>query len=225
MFSGIIQAIGKINTIEPIKGGGARLNIGVSRFPSISVGDSIAIDGVCFTVTSFDRNRLRVDVSPETLKKSNFGKRTTGETVNLELPVSPQSLLSGHLVQGHVDGCGIVRSWKREGADVRLSVELPVDLMQYCVSKGSISVNGVSLTIANLRKRVIEIALIPYTLEHTNLGQLHVGDPVNIEVDLIGKYVVSTLKKTYDRARLHRGRRPRNPRQGYTNSSIKKHVR
>lgn len=213
MFSGIIQAVGKIHTIETLNGGAARLSLQFSKLPcAVKAGDSIAVDGVCFTVTSSKANRLIVDVSPETLKQTNFRNRKAGSPVNLELPVSPQSLFSGHLVQGHVDGCGVVRAWKRKGADVRLRVELTTDLIQFCVPKGSITVNGVSLTIVGMKGNLVEIALIPYTLEHTNLGRLNEGDAVNIEVDVIGKYVVSAVKKSYDRSRLQRGQRPRKPR-------------
>jgi riboflavin synthase alpha subunit len=213
MFSGIIQAVGKIHRIDPLPVGGIRLSLQTGALLSaVKAGDSIAVDGVCLTVTGAKGSRLTVDVSPETLNKTNIGNRTAGALVNLELPVLPQSFISGHLVQGHVDGCAVVRSWKRKGADVRLRVQLPTELLEFCVPKGSITVNGVSLTIASMKGNLVEIALIPYTLEHTNLGQLKEGDPVNIEVDLIGKYVVTAVKKAYDRSRLQRGQRPRKPR-------------
>jgi len=124
--------------------------------------------------------------------------------VNLELPITAQTLISGHYVQGHVEGLARATQWKCQGKDVRLCLELPADLAQYCVPKGSIALNGVSLTIASMHKKRVEIALIPYTLEHTNLSDLQKGDPVNVETDMIGRYVVSVVKNTYDKRRFRK---------------------
>jgi riboflavin synthase len=210
MFSGIIQGVGKILSLSKHSRGGASL---VIQHPAIAKiarsGDSIAVDGVCFTVLSADGNQVSFDVSPETLDRTNFKSRSRMKDVNLELSVTPETLLSGHIVQGHVDGVGTVQDIHRKGEDVRLRVLLPTEFMDYCVPKGSIAINGVSLTIARISKNVVEIALIPYTLDHTNLSGLRKGDSVNIETDVLGKYVVSALKKTYDRARFERASRPR----------------
>jgi riboflavin synthase len=211
MFSGIIQGVGKIVAFLSNSGGGATLVIRNSIIAKTArPGDSVAVDGVCFTLLSAKGNRMSFDVSPETLHRTNlkFRKNLPPE-VNLELPVTAGTLLSGHIVQGHVDGIGTVQDLLRKGEDVRLRVALPTEFMEYCVAKGSIAINGVSLTIAGISRNVVEIALIPYTLDHTNLGSLRKGDAVNIETDVLGKYVVSALKKTYDKARFERASRPR----------------
>jgi riboflavin synthase len=165
----------------------------------LAKGDSISVNGVCLTVRNRARGRLVFDVSPETLARSNISSLRVKDEVNLELPVTVKTFLSGHLVQGHIDGVGQVKKWIRAGEDVRLFVDLPPDLTPYCVPKGSIAMNGVSLTIASQTHRTISVALIPYTLEKTNLNSLKKGDLVNIETDIIGRYVVSAIKKAYDK--------------------------
>lgn len=211
MFSGIIQALGKIVSFSSYSNGGSRLvieNAGIAKMAR--AGDSVAVDGVCLTVLSSNGKRMSFDVSPETLHRTNLKSQRKKQTkVNLEVPVTAGTLLSGHIVQGHVDGVGTVHELQKRGEDVRLRVALPTELMEYCVEKGSIAINGVSLTIAGILGNVIEIALIPYTIDNTNLGNLRKGDSVNIETDILGKYVVSTLKKTYDKSRFERGSHPR----------------
>ena len=166
----------------------------------VKPGDSVAVNGICLTVTGKTGSRVQFDISAETLNRTNLSSYSKDHLMNLELSVTPQSMLSGHFVQGHVEGLGRVQKWIRKGEDVRLFVELPADLIAACVPKGSIALNGVSLTIASQRGRTIAVALIPYTLSHTNLNELKPGDSVNVETDIIGRYVVSTLKKTYDNA-------------------------
>jgi riboflavin synthase alpha subunit len=198
MFSGIIEGMGKIVSLMRT-GSGAVLDLETNALTKkVKPGDSVAVNGVCLTVTRKTGRRLQFDVSAETWKRTNLSSYTKDHHLNLELSVTPQSMLSGHFVQGHVEGLGRVKKWIRKGEDVRLFVELPADLIPACVTKGSIALNGVSLTIASQKGRTISVALIPYTLSHTNLNELEPGDSVNVETDIIGRYVVSTLKKTYD---------------------------
>jgi riboflavin synthase len=212
MFNGIIQATGKILSIENSARKGRRFIIDAGKLSSqMDEGDSLAVDGICLTVTQRNGNKVSFDVSPETLKRTNLNNRSKGSHVNLELPITATTMISGHFVQGHIEGTGLTTGWKKNGTDVKLKVELPENLIAYCIPKGSIAINGVSLTIAELHKKSIEIALIPYTLQHTNLGDLHRGDLVNIETDMIGRYVVSVVKNTYDRGSSRRGTR-KNPR-------------
>lgn len=200
MFSGIIEAMGKIVSLKRT-GRGAVLDVETNALrKKVKPGDSVAVNGVCLTVTGKTGNRLRFDISAETWNRTNLSSYLKNHLLNLELSVTPQSMLSGHFVQGHVEGLGRVLKWIRKGEDVRLFVELPSNLIAACVPKGSIALNGVSLTIASQKGRTISVALIPYTLTHTNLNELKPGDSVNVETDIIGRYVVSTLKKTYDNA-------------------------
>ena len=198
MFNGIIEHMGAVSSITVQDEGGARLVLDVGKLANrVKPGDSIALDGVCLTVVERKRGRLHLDISPETWRRTNFSFRKQGDKLNLELPISASSAINGHLVQGHVEDRARVFDWIRHGKDVRLVLELPAHLAEFCVPKGSIAVNGVSLTIASMRQRKIQIALIPYTLQLTNLSALKRGDVVNIETDLIGRYVVTTLKKEY----------------------------
>jgi riboflavin synthase len=202
MFTGIIEATGKILSFDR-DDANTVLTIDSSKLHrNVKKGDSVAVDGVCLTVSRKSGKRISFDVSSETIQRTNFSRKFIGDFVNLELPVTANTMLSGHFVQGHVEGIGRVRKWHRDPNDVRLFLDLPGDLLIYCVPKGSISINGVSLTIASLRASTIEIALIPYTLRHTNMDALRIGDLVNIETDVIGRYVVSVLKKTYDKPEL-----------------------
>jgi riboflavin synthase len=200
MFNGIIESTGKIISIDK-----NRLTIDVGPLTSkLKLGDSLAVDGICLTVAHKTSKKVDLDISPETWNRTNLHKRKIGMRVNLEMPITAQTFISGHYVQGHVEGVAQALEWRNDNKDVRLCVNLPSDLAQYCVPKGSIALNGVSLTIAALHKNRIEIALIPYTLEHTNLSDLKKGDLVNVETDMIGRYVVSVVKNTYDKGRLRR---------------------
>ena len=200
MFTGIIEATTKILSFHR-NSASAVLTVDSSKLSrTVKKGDSVAIDGVCLTVSRKSGKQISFDISAETIQRTNLSARATGDFVNLELPMTANTMLSGHFVQGHIEGVGRVSKWECKGNDVRLFINLPKHLLIYCVPKGSISINGVSLTIASMKGRTIGIALIPYTLSHTNLDALRVGDPVNIETDVIGRYVVSVLKKTYDRS-------------------------
>jgi riboflavin synthase len=199
MFSGIVESTGKILALQKGKQGGASLLLDAGTLArSLKSGDSIAVDGICLTVVKKSGRKIGMDISEETLVRTNLHYRKRGQEVNLELPLSMMAVVSGHLVQGHIEGLASVKKWIRNGKDVRLILQLPSDLMDYCIPKGSIALNGVSLTIASMSRRTIEIALIPYTLEVTNLNELRPGDFVNVETDMLGRYVVTMVKKIYD---------------------------
>lgn len=199
MFSGIIEVIGKVIAIQRIKGGAVRLILDAGQLSSsVRAGDSIAVDGACLTVVRKTGRKILMDISSETQDLTIISGYKKGMSVNLELPVKAGAMMSGHFVQGHVDGVAKVSNWKCSGnQDIRLRIKLPAGLAPYCIHKGSIAINGVSLTIARMNRHDVEIALIPYTLDHTNLGLLKPGDPVNIETDVLGRYIVSMVKKAY----------------------------
>ena len=189
MFTGIVRERG---TVAAIDGGeaGVRLRIDAPETAAqAAVGDSVAINGVCLTVTERNGTSLSFDAVPETLSRTALGRLAAGSAVILEPALRAGEPLGGHYVQGHVDGVGRVRSIEPEGDGVRLAVETPAELLRYCVEKGSITVEGVSLTIAALRDHGFEVALIPHTLAETTLATLAPGDPVNLEADVLAKYV------------------------------------
>ncbi len=199
MFSGIIEVVGKVIAIQRIRGGAIRLALDAKRFSgSVRAGDSISMDGTCLTVVRKAGKSILMDISPETYDLTIVSGYRKGTVVNLELPIKAGAKISGHFVQGHVDGVAKVSTWKcGANHDIRLRVKLPARLVPYCILKGSIAINGVSLTISGLKGQVVEVALIPYTLNHTNLSLLQPRDPVNIETDMLGRYIVSMIKKAY----------------------------
>lgn len=207
MFNGIIEEMGVIDAVAPSAGGGARLSVETIYAGKLHKGASLAVDGVCLTVTARSGRKLRFDLAKETLDRTNLKHRRKGDHVNLELPITATTMMSGHFVQGHIEGVARVKGWKKTGReDVRLALELPSVVLDYCVPKGSVALNGVSLTVASLKGRILEVALIPYTLQKTNLGDLKPGDGVNVETDVIGRYVVTALKKDYAKLLKRRGR-------------------
>jgi len=186
MFTGIVEECGAVRALE-----GHRLSVSCRSIDEGGhVGDSIAVNGVCLTVVARGGGGLGFDLSEETLARSSLGRLVPGDAVNLERPVTMSARLGGHLVQGHVDGVGeIVRVEPGDDGGVVLSIRVPPPLMRYVVEKGSITLDGVSLTVAGMGDHAIRIALIPHTLKATTLGAVGPGDQVNIEVDLIAKYV------------------------------------
>ena len=189
MFTGIVRERGRIAAIDGAAGG-IRIDVDApATARDAGVGDSVSINGCCLTVVEVLDGHLRFDAVPETLSRSNLGALGTGSQVNLEPALRAGDALGGHYVQGHVDAVGAVRSLRVEGEGARLSIEAPVDVLRYCVEKGSITVEGVSLTIAELEPDAFSVALVPYTLAVTTLGDLQPGDPVNLEVDVLAKYV------------------------------------
>jgi riboflavin synthase len=189
VFTGIVRERG---TVAAIDGGeeGIRLRIEAPETAAqAALGDSVAINGVCLTVTARDGASLSFDAVPETLSRTALGRLAPGSVVNLEPALRAGAPLGGHYVQGHVDDVGRVRSLEPEGDGVRLTIEAPDELLRYCVEKGSIALEGVSLTIATLHDDAFEVALIPHTLTETTLAALAPGDPVNLEADVLAKYV------------------------------------
>ncbi len=189
MFTGIIEELGKIAAIDHSEDG-ARIKISASIVTSDSRnGDSIAVNGVCLTALDVNKNSFAADVSPETLDRSTLGSLRPGSPVNLERAVTPQTRLGGHIVQGHVDATGTFISAVEEGDFWTVRIGFPPEISKYLVFKGSVAVEGISLTIASLGDDFFEIAIIPKTWEVTNLSSLKPGDHVNLEADVIAKYV------------------------------------
>jgi riboflavin synthase len=192
MFTGLVQDIGSVESVE---GGaeGARLRIATKLGPEIGLGDSVAVNGVCLTATEADPSGFATDAMNQTLEVTVIGALEPGARVNLELATRADERLGGHIVQGHADGSGRVVEVSEDGFARRVRVELPPDLMRYVVDKGSVALNGVSLTVATLGDTWVEVSLIPETLERTNLGDATPGDPLNVEVDVVAKYVERLL--------------------------------
>jgi riboflavin synthase len=193
MFTGIIEELGKISSIEK-HGGGARVKISAGIVVQNTLeGDSISVNGVCLTAVDIHPNGFSADVSQETLNRSTLKKLTAHSVVNLERAVTPSTRLGGHIVQGHVDATGKFLGAEQNGDFWTVRVGFPKEMGQYLVYKGSISVEGISLTIASLADEYFEIAVIPKTWEMTNLSSLKNGDDVNLEADVIAKYVERIL--------------------------------
>ena len=193
MFTGIISSIGVFQGYRQ-----SRREILVEApqaAPKLEPGASLAVDGVCLSLVRRDGSGLVFDLSKETLERTTLGLLRTGDRLNLELPLTPSSLLSGHLVSGHVDAVGKVVRLVAKRPGKRLTVAFPRELRPYFVLKGSVAVNGVSLTVAAIGAEAFDTEIIPLTLEGTNLGRLRAGDRVNLECDMLGKYVYNYLKK------------------------------
>ena len=185
MFTGIVEEIGKVSSAST-----ARLVISARQVvDGIKPGDSIAINGACLTVTDFDRASFSVDVMPETLQRTNLGQLTAGDGVNLERPTTLGGQLGGHLVQGHVDDIGRIISMEWEGEALLFRFEAPPEVMRYTAPKGFIAVDGISLTITEKDNSSFQVSVVEYTRRNTTLGSRKVGDVVNLEVDIIAKYV------------------------------------
>jgi riboflavin synthase len=182
MFTGLVREVGKVVSFEA-----GRLRVESSI--AASVGDSVAVDGVCLTVVDGDRRTLGFDTVPETLARTTLGRLAVGAPVNLEPALRAGEALGGHYVQGHVDGVGRIRSITDEGEGKRVWIDTPPGLLRYCVEKGSIAVGGVSLTVAALDDDGFAVALVPHTLESTTLGKAVAGNEVNLEADVLAKYV------------------------------------
>jgi len=194
VFTGIVRELGSVESVDG-GAGGVRVRLrAAATAEGAALGDSVALNGVCLTVTAVSGELLAFDAVPETLRRTSLGRLAAGSPVNVEPALRAGEPLGGHIVQGHVDGVGRVRALEPEGDGRRLIVEAPPEILRYCVEKGSIGVEGVSLTIAALGPDAFEIALVPHTLEATTLGSLASGDEVNLEVDVIAKYVERLLQ-------------------------------
>ncbi|HKU56811.1 MAG TPA: riboflavin synthase [Gaiellaceae bacterium] len=189
MFTGIVREVGTVVAFD-----GSRLVVeGPATAGGAAVGDSVSVAGACLTVVDAAEGRLAFDVVPETLSRTVLGALEQGGSVNLEPSLRVGDQLGGHVVQGHVDAVGRVRSVVREGGGRRVWVDAPASVLGYCIEKGSVAVDGVSLTLAALDENGFEVALIPHTLEATTLGGLEAGDEVNLEADVLGKVVERLL--------------------------------
>jgi riboflavin synthase len=196
MFTGIIEEVGKVEAIN-VASEKRRLTIGSSTLlPEIKIGDSVSVSGVCLTAVAVGKNSFAADLARETWVRTSFSRLRPGALVNLELPVRTNGRFDGHIVQGHVDGTGTVISLAPipDGNDYVLTINIPSELTRYIVAKGSLSIDGISLTVAAIEGTQVRVAIIPHTAEVTNLKSLAPGDPVNLEVDVIAKYVERLIR-------------------------------
>ena len=204
MFTGIIEEVGRVISVQP-----GHLVVAANRvLERMDLGSSIAVNGVCLTVTEFDAHSFSVDIMSETQKRSNLGLLKSGDRVNLESPLPLGGPLGGHLVQGHVDATGRLAAMPRAGDALLIRFEAPPEVMYYIVEKGFIAVDGISLTVVGKDETSFQVSIVDYTRQHTNLGERRVGDIVNLEVDIMAKYVAQFLQ-------------PR--RQGITVDFLKEH--
>ena len=195
MFTGLIQETGEVASTERVagqnRGSVTRITVKAGNIPSeLKTGDSVAVSGVCLTALDISEHQFSADLAEETMKRTSLQRLKTGSIVNLELPAKAQDRMGGHVVQGHVDGVGSIVSLQKIKFrdDWRLVVELPSELSRYVVPQGSITIEGISLTVAAIEGTRVEIAIIPHTWQATNLRALRDGDPVNVEVDVLAKY-------------------------------------
>jgi riboflavin synthase len=206
MFTGITEHVGKIESLERSEEGG-RLRVGFAgaseTFSSIKQGDSVMVNGCCLTAVELGAENFLADLSGETLRRTSFGEKKAGDLVNLELPLAAGARLGGHFVQGHVDGVGRVTRLVPEGDNWWLSVRVPEDLRRYVAEKGSLAIDGISLTVALWQDGVADIAIIPFTYTHTSVRAIVPHDAVNLEVDILAKYVESLLEARKGRAESH----------------------
>jgi riboflavin synthase len=188
MFTGLVADKGTVTAVDATADG-VRLAVETALAPEISEGDSVAVNGVCLTATTIADGRFTADVMHETLRRSSLAEVAEGAPVNLELPLRASDRLGGHVVQGHVDGLGTIREIREDGFSRIVEITAAAETLRYVVEKGSIAVDGISLTVASVTDDSFSVALIPETLERTNLGAASPGQPVNLEVDVLAKYV------------------------------------
>ena len=193
MFTGLIESVGTVEELAP-SAAGQRIRVSTNLAAELSPGDSLAVNGVCLTVVATCGGCVHADVSPETLRVTTLGNLKTGTRVNLERSLRADARIGGHFVQGHVDGTGTLEAVRTEGESRWLTIAFPADLAPLLVTKGSVAVDGISLTVADLRPSQFDVMIVPFTWEATNLSTLRAGDRVNLECDLIGKYVARMLQ-------------------------------
>lgn len=197
MFTGLIETLGRVDRLETgAAGAGWSCRIATPIGAELRLGDSIAVNGVCLTVTAADPDGFGAEISPETLRVTTLGDLATGGAVNLERPLRADARLGGHFVLGHVDGVGRVVAFTPEGDCYSLEVESPAAVARFLISKGSIAVDGVSLTIAACAAGRFRVQIVPFTASHTTIGAIRAGDRVNLEADVLGKYVAGLLHAT-----------------------------
>lgn len=193
MFTGIIEMVGEVAEVKPTPAG-FRLRLSTVLASELKPGDSLAVNGVCLTVVAADADGVHMDVSPETIRVSALGSLKRGSAVNLERPLVASARVDGHFVQGHVDGTGTIEEVRRDGDSWWMTVKYPPSLAAMIVRKGSIAVDGISLTVAGVDDKRFDVQIIPFTWSHTNLRFAKVNDLVNLEFDLIGKYVLRAME-------------------------------
>ena len=193
MFTGLVEAVGVVTELREKEESLSVTLRSDELAATLSPGDSIAVDGICLTVTAREADEFEVDVVATTVSRTTIGDFEVGRSVNLERALKAGSPMGGHIVQGHVDGVGTVVALVSVAGETQLTIELPEDVLKYTVPRGSLTVNGVSLTVAELLGNVAQLAIIPYTLERTNLSRLTASMQVNLEADLIGKYVAAMM--------------------------------
>jgi riboflavin synthase len=192
MFTGIVEAVGTVQDLAPTSGG-YRLRLATTLAGDLRPGDSLAVNGVCLTIVDSAGGDAWADIGPETTRVTNLSALAPGSLVNLERPMRLDGRLGGHLVLGHVDAVGKVERLRPQADSHWLTIGFPAELAPYVILKGSIAVDGVSLTIAGLRDAQFDVQIVPYTWEHTTFGRMRADDRVNLECDMIGKYVVRAL--------------------------------
>ena len=189
MFTGLVEAVGEVVERKPTSGG-FRLRIATAIAPQLAPGDSLAVSGVCLTVILAEEQEVHADIGPETARVTTLGSLAQGARVNLERPLRADSRLGGHFVQGHVDAIGYIEELRADADFHWITVSFPPQLAPYIVHKGSIAVDGISLTVAGLGEDRFDVMIVPYTIQHTNLSAAQLRDRVNLECDMVGKYVV-----------------------------------
>ena len=195
MFTGIVEEIGAIAMLDKTLAGTRVTILASTVMGDLKTGDSVSVNGTCLTVVSRSERDFSVEVSPETLSVTTLGTMAVGTPVNLERAMKLNERIGGHLVAGHVDGVGVIRSRQQDGNTIFFTIGAPPEVLRYCVAKGSITVDGISLTINEVSERGVSVAIIPHTAKVTTLGLKRVEDPVNLESDLIGKYVERLLQE------------------------------
>lgn len=194
MFTGIVEEIGEISSITK-SSKGAKLTLKAKKvLEDVKLGDSICTNGVCLTVTEFDKGNFSVDVMAETMRRSNLGTLSKGSQVNLERALRLSDRLGGHIVSGHIDGVGEIESFEREDNAVWISIKAPDSILKYIVEKGSITIDGVSLTVAYVDSVMFKVSIIPHTKDVTTLLKKNIGDKLNLECDIVGKYIEKLIK-------------------------------
>lgn len=194
MFTGLIEEVGRISAVSTVQNGRSLKIVSRDVISDLKSGDSVSVDGICLTVTELEKRSFSVDLVKETLQRSTLGELKVQDEVNLERPLKLGQRIGGHFVQGHVDAVGQIAGLSPEGNMLWMTVEYPQDLRRYIVQKGSITIDGISLTVAEKNPESIAIAIIPHTFEHTGLRNKKINDLVNIEVDMMAKYVESCLQ-------------------------------
>ena len=194
MFTGIVEEVGRVSVLTDY-----RLVITARQvLTDVNLGDSIAVNGACLTVVEFDDASFAVDLAPETLRRTSLGQAGPGAAVNLERALAANARLGGHMVQGHVDGTGVITALTPEADCYVMEIEAPPSLIPYIVEKGFIAVDGISLTVVQRAERRFTISVIPFTMQHTNLQERAVGDQLNLEADILAKYVESLLEARFN---------------------------